>query len=364
MNEIHVAVRNGTAFQTDHRPYTAGDGETWVVFDLEEGWADYPAKVARFQTENGYQDVMFRGEKCHVPQFPYAQKLEVGLYAGNLRTTTPARLFVRPGIRSAWGPPADPEPNVFDQLLDCFGESDLDMETTEEGVRLTVRYRGGEKTAFLRHSEVYVGSGEMPEGYRIQLDPSGGTAILRVKDLNGDLIPIPSIRGEKGDKGETGRPGRDGRDGTCTVNGREPDSSGSITLLPEDLGALPAEGGSMSGKLLMGGNQVRELGEPTRDTDAASKGYVDGKRKCILSQLDTAWTGTGPYTQTLYLLGIQKTDTPHVVPVYGEEAEAARSIQKAWQCVSFANAGDAKIVFICLDQKPDTAIPIQIEVIS
>ena len=364
MKEIHVSVRDGEAFQTDHTTYIAGDGEFWVAFDLDEGWSGYPAKVARFQTESGYQDVMFRGERCHVPVFTYAQKLEVGLYAGNVRTTTPARIFVRPGIRSVWGAPEDPEPNVFDQLLDRFEESDLKMETLEDGVRLTVRYRGQEKTAVLRHSEVYVGSGEMPEGYRVQIDPSGGMSVLKVKDQNGNTISIPSIRGEKGDRGEDGRPGRDGRDGTCTVNGQIPDSKGNITLLPVDLGALPTEGGSMTGKLLMGGNQIRNLGEPSRDTDAASKGYVDGKRKCLLSQLDADWSGTGPYTQKLVLLQIREADTPHVTPVYDEDEEAARSQMEAWQCVSFARALEGQIVFTCLDKKPETAIPIQIEVIS
>lgn len=364
MKEIHVTVRDGVAFQTDHTAYIAGDGETWVVFAFEDDWSRYPARVARFQTESGYQDVMFRGEKCHVPVFTYAQKLEVGLYAGNLRTTTPARLFVRPGIRSAWGAPADPEPNVFDQLMECFGESDLKMEALEDGVRLTVRYRGEEKTAVLRRSEVYVGSGEMPEGYRVQIDTGGNVAVLKVKDQNGNVIPIPSIRGEKGDKGEDGKPGRDGRDGTCTVNGQVPDGSGNITLLPEDLGALPAEGGSMSGALLMGGNQVRNLGEPTRDTDAANKAYVDGKRKCFTSLLDTDWDGAGPYTQTLVFSQIREADTPHIIPVYAEDGQTAQAQMAAWQLVSFAKTKTGQIVFTCLDKQPETAIPIQIEVIS
>lgn len=364
MKEIHVTVRDGAAFQTDHTAYIAGDGETWVVFALEDDWSQYPAKVARFQTESGYQDVMFRGERCHMPVFTYAQKLEVGLYAGNLRTTTPARLFVRPGIRSAWGAPADPEPNLFDQLLECLGESDLKMETLADGVRLTVRYRGEEKTAVLRHSEVYVGAGEMPEGYRLQIDTSGDVPVLKVKDQNGTVIPIPSIRGEKGDKGEDGKPGRDGRDGTCTVNGQVPDGSGNITLLPEDLGALPAEGGSMTGNLLMGSNQIRDLGAPTRDTDAASKSYVDGKRKCTVSQLTLDWTGTGPYNQAVFLPQILETDTPHVAPVYDVDGAAAKKQMAAWQCVSFARAQNGQILFTCLDQKPETAIPIQIEVIS
>ena len=364
MKEIHVTVRDGTAFQTDHTAYITGDGEFYVVFALEDNWQDYPIRVARFQTENGYQDVMFRGDRCHMPVFTYAQKLEVGLTAGNLRTTTPARIFMRQGIRSAWGPPEDPQTSIYDQILDCLGESDLELENVSDGVRLTVRYRGGEKTAWLRHSEVYVGPGDMPEGYRIQLDPEGGTVILKVRDEQGNLIPIPSIRGEKGDKGEDGRPGRDGRDLTSTVNGHGPDGSGNILLTAKDLGALDLTGGMLTGALSMSGCPIRDLKEPSMATDAASKAYVDGRRKYTPARLCTDWSGTGPYTQTVFWADIRKTDTPHIGPVYDADPSAAKAQAEAWQCVSYASAGDGQILFTCLEEKPKVEIPIQIEVIS
>lgn len=219
------------------------------------------------------------------------------------------------------------------------GSSDFDLEQLDDGVKLTVQVNGQVKTAVLRNGET---GPQGPKG-----DPGA-----------------EGPKGEKGDKGEDGKPGRDGRDGSCTVNGQVPDGSGNITLLPEDLGALPAEGGSMSGNLLMDGNQIRALGEPTRDTDAATKIYVDGKRKCFTSQLDTDWSGTGPYTQTVVLAQVKETDTPHITPVYDEDPETARSQMEAWQSVSFAKAQNGLIVFTCLDKQPETAIPIQIEVIS
>lgn len=41
-------------------------------------------------------------------------------------------------------------------------------------------------------------------------------SILRVKDENGNIIPIPAI---KGDKGDPGTPGKDGKDGKTPVKG-------------------------------------------------------------------------------------------------------------------------------------------------
>ena len=49
-------------------------------------------------------------------------------------------------------------------------------------------------------SGVYVGSGEMPEGYNVQVDPDGDDVkpILRVKDNDGNVREIPGIRGSDG----------------------------------------------------------------------------------------------------------------------------------------------------------------------
>ena len=43
--------------------------------------------------------------------------------------------------------------------------------------------------------------------------------------------------------------------------------------------------------------------------------------------------------------------------------ETALKQLKSWNQVSFARAGDGKILFTCLEEKPDTAVPIQIEVL-
>ena len=49
-------------------------------------------------------------------------------------------------------------------------------------------------------SGVYVGSGEMPEGYNVQVDPKGDELkpVLRVKDGDGNVNEIIGIRGSGG----------------------------------------------------------------------------------------------------------------------------------------------------------------------
>ena len=374
MPEIHIAVENGVASQRDTAVYICGSGDFTAVFAFEAGWPVEDLKTARFQTESTYQDVLFRGNARPVPVFTNARKLEVGVYCGNLRTTTPARIAIREGIRSAWGPPEDPAPSLYDQILEAVGETDLRLEEVTDGVVLTVSFRGGERKAFLRHSEIYVGSGPMPEGYRVQVDPTGENPQLFVRAGDGSIVPVPAIqgpKGEKGDKGDKGDPGPQGPRGDVgadvvrSVAGQLPDEAGGVALQARHIGALPASGGTMTGNIDLGGNALTNVKSPAAATDAATKGYVDGKRLVLTATIPASWTGSAePYTQTISVPGILATDTPHIMPVYTDPNYSVTLAQiEGWSKIVSAFSGDGTIAFYCRPDKPAVAIPIQIEVI-
>lgn len=182
-------------------------------------------------------------------------------------------------------------------------------------------------------------------------------------------------------------------DGTCVVNGRcMPNENGIATLVSGDYGyhvmdridsthvlialepgtdaqykfnqnALMKTGGTMSGVINMGSSRITELGTPTSDADAATKAYVDGKRLTKTATITTTWTGSSaPYTQSVTVNGILATDTPHIMPVYSTTNSTAIAQKTAWTCVSKAVTAANTITFTCFEEKPTTAIPIQIEV--
>lgn len=126
--------------------------------------------------------------------------------------------------------------------------------------------------------------------------------------------------------------------------------------------SLPRAGGTMTGDISMGGNAVKGLKAPAAGTDAATKGYVDGKRKTFTATVGTGWTGSGPYTQTVAVAGVLASDMPHVVPVYDADNTTAQAQREAWGYVSRGVAAAGGIQFTCFEDKPETAIPIQIEV--
>ena len=85
-------------------------------------------------------------------------------------------------------------------------------------------------------------------------------------------------------------------------------------------------------------------------------------RQTYTATLGTGWTGSGPYTQTVAVSGILASDMPHVVPVYDADNTTAQAQREAWGCVSRGDAAAGGIQFTCFEDKPETAIPIQIEV--
>ena len=148
---------------------------------------------------------------------------------------------------------------------------------------------------------------------------------------------------------------------------------------------LLKNGGDMTGAINMNGQPISGLNDPTENTQAARKGYVDAakeeanaytdaakeeanaytdsKRKVWTASITTTWSGSGPYTQSVTVSGILASDMPHITPVYSSDNATALAQKEAWACVSKAVTAANAITFACFEDKPVTAIPIQIEVI-
>lgn len=74
------------------------------------------------------------------------------------------------------------------------------------------------------------------------------------------------------------RMGIDGSGSVSSVAGVSPDATGNVTLTAADVGALAVSGGDMTGAIDMNGQPISGLNDPTEDTQAARKGYVDAAK--------------------------------------------------------------------------------------
>lgn len=71
------------------------------------------------------------------------------------------------------------------------------------------------------------------------------------------------------------RMGIDGSGSVSSVAGVSPDETGNVTLAAADVGALPSDGGGMTGEINMNGHHIFGLNDPTENTQAATKAYTD-----------------------------------------------------------------------------------------
>ena len=121
MNYINITVRGKIARAEGRARVVCGNSDYAVRFDFDAEWKAYDLKTARFVSEDGsYTDVQFEGSDCAVPILRNTRTLLVGVFAGNLRTTTAALIHAVPCITDPDGTPADPTPDVYAQLMERF----------------------------------------------------------------------------------------------------------------------------------------------------------------------------------------------------------------------------------------------------
>lgn len=113
---------------TDKRPVcTAGttvvcDNSDYVVhWDLDEEWSAYDSKTMRIvYMDSTYADTVFAGNSVALPPVTVPGVVQIGLYAGDIHTSRMALLRALPSVRSASGAPANPTPDVYDQLMELI----------------------------------------------------------------------------------------------------------------------------------------------------------------------------------------------------------------------------------------------------
>lgn len=103
MGNIRVSVRNKIATNmTPDEIIVCGNSDYSVTFDFDEEWSAFPDRVALFTYYQGnkkfVKDRIFTGNTVSVPVLSGIDYVLVGVYAGNLNTTTPARVLCRKSI--------------------------------------------------------------------------------------------------------------------------------------------------------------------------------------------------------------------------------------------------------------------------
>lgn len=122
MKEILIAVKNKIAMNLGNATYVCDNSDYRVVFDFDDEWDGHPVKTARFKYNGMYQEVVFSGSACDMPVIRDARLISIGVYAGNLQTSTPAVVHASQSILSGDAAHDAPAEDVYNQLVELMEE--------------------------------------------------------------------------------------------------------------------------------------------------------------------------------------------------------------------------------------------------
>lgn len=92
-----------------------------VVWQLDEEWAQLEHRTMQVNYKDGtYERVLFTGDACALPAIPVPGPVHVGLFAGDIHTTRPARLLAVRSATTDSGEERTPMPNGYAQAIEAL----------------------------------------------------------------------------------------------------------------------------------------------------------------------------------------------------------------------------------------------------
>ena len=186
-----VAQSDGTVYVCDN------DNNYRILFDFDAEWDAEPAKTARFKFGGKIHDEVFTGNEVDVPRISGVYRFEVGVFAGDLRTTTAAVVPCRASILAGGGTPDAPKPDVYAQIMGML--NDMFALYGPENVAKTI------EAGLLEAKESGMFDG--PEGPK-------GDAFTYADFTEEQLAALRGPAGPTGPEGPAGPEGPKGADGT------------------------------------------------------------------------------------------------------------------------------------------------------
>ena len=119
-----------------------------VVWQLDEEWAQFEHRTMQVNYKDGtYERVLFTGDSCALPAIPVPGPVHVGLFAGDIHTTRPARLLAVRSATTDSGEERDPMPDGYAQAIQALdAKLDKNQGADNAGKALVVDAEGNVTT--------------------------------------------------------------------------------------------------------------------------------------------------------------------------------------------------------------------------
>ena len=129
---ITIQIANKIATCMTALPIVCGNSDYLVDFIFDEEWNEHSVKTARFKVNDTYIDKVFEGNVCEIPIITNAKIVWIGVFAGDLSTSTPALVQCRPSILDGEEIPAPPREDVYAQIIELCEDAKRTAESIEE----------------------------------------------------------------------------------------------------------------------------------------------------------------------------------------------------------------------------------------
>ena len=127
MPNLNIEVKNKIAVG-DNTKIVCDNSDYIVNFNLDQEWDNFSTKTMRVRySNNEYTDYVFNGTSCKLPVITDKSAIEIGLYAGNLHTTSGAAYECIGSILGGAGTQVEPAQNIYNQIIQLL--DDLDWST-------------------------------------------------------------------------------------------------------------------------------------------------------------------------------------------------------------------------------------------
>lgn len=211
---------------SDTQSIVCDNSDYTVHWTLDEEWSAYDTKTMRTIYMDGtYEDKVFSGDTIELPVCTVPGAVQVGLFAGNIRTSRVAILRALPSVRSAAGAPEDPPKNVYDQLMELIkGLGGVDPADIAKAVADYLAAHPIEETdptvpewAKAEKKPTYTAA-EVGAVAQADLQAATDAALAQAKASGA----FDGAKGADGKDGTNGKDGADGKPGAAGADGVTP----------------------------------------------------------------------------------------------------------------------------------------------
>ena len=250
---IKVADKVPELVSMPPRGITCDNSDYTVVWQLDEEWAQFEHRTMQVNYSDGtYERVLFTGDSCALPAIPVKDWFYVGLFAGDIHTTRPLKLFGSKAVTTGDGEERTPMPNGYAQAIEALdGKLDKNQGAANAGKVLVINKSGNVVPGTASSGG---GGADGKSAYEIAVENGfEGDETAWLKSLKGEKGDAGAQgatgprgpqgeQGEQGPKGDTGPQGQQGPKGDIGPAGAGLDVTGASVGQIVKIAAVDAEG--------------------------------------------------------------------------------------------------------------------------